>query len=391
MRHEGPFPQAAEVRDRGPLRNNQRTVLSEFYKLNPKRVIFTKSEREEIWKKFKKDGMDSLDHFNIEQQCPALFAELVRSVEEGHLIQSAIFSECTYAETYSQMLGLTEFSNFRRNPDCLESEIISLLDQFHLKPRYVYRAAGQPRLLVQAGGPGGIDCALVSLREKSLIAIEFKEPSAKTTEPDLPPYGEDGFLTCGDEFFSRYPQFEPMLTEQVKSRLNFWEVMGTNVNNFSPDSIRFAVVENYSGVKHADAIATEDRGGLLTMIPANQISEWATTKGEIRPAGRNSYKVWTPRFLASEIQRIGKLMSPEIAEVPLTQVNTSSARGGNGAIARYKLNSIFYVRAAHVVKAGDSIRFRLDKVSQLRPTISAHMFFRDLSHAQVQEHYRSEF
>ena len=33
------------------------------------------------------------------------------------------------------------------------------------------------------------------------------------------------------------------------------------------------------------------------MMPVNQVQLWAELEGEIRPAGRNRYKVWTPAAL----------------------------------------------------------------------------------------------
>ena len=74
-------------------------------------------------------------------------------------------------------------------------------------------------MLIQAGGCGGIDSALITVMDLNVYTIEFKEPGAKTSEPDLPKYGEDGKIVITDDFISRYPQFEAMLREQKD--LNF--------------------------------------------------------------------------------------------------------------------------------------------------------------------------
>ena len=96
------------------------------------------------------------------------------------------------------------------------------------------------RMLIQAGGCGGVDSALITVFDLKIFTIEFKEPGAKTSEPDLPKYGEDGILKITEEFLAQYPQFSAMLYEQAG--LNFFEVMGSNVNDFSPESINQAIV-----------------------------------------------------------------------------------------------------------------------------------------------------
>ena len=114
----------------------------------------------------------------------------------------------------------------------------------------------------------------------------------KASEPDLPKYGEDGKIKITDNFIERYPQFKDMLLEQ--KNLNFFESMGHNINEFSDESVNLAVTNNYRK-KYADVLCTEDCYGNLVMMPVNQISIWANLEGEIRPAGRNHYKVWTPK------------------------------------------------------------------------------------------------
>ena len=72
--------------------------------------------------------------------------------------------------------------------------------------------------------------------------------------------------------------------------------MGNNEHNFSKESVNIAVSNNYTK-KYADVICTEDKESFLVMLPANQVQLWANIEGEIRPAGRNHYNVWTPNAL----------------------------------------------------------------------------------------------
>ena len=73
--------------------------------------------------------------------------------------------------------------------------------------------------------------------------------------------------------------------------------MGSNVHDFDPRSVNAAVTKNYQAKKFADVLCTEDKDTRLVMLPINQAQLWAKTEGEIRPAGRNHYAVWTPNAL----------------------------------------------------------------------------------------------
>ena len=77
--------------------------------------------------------------------------------------------------------------------------------------------------------------------------------------------------------------------------------------------------------------------------------------------------------------------------LPLRKMATASARGGGGAVNRYKINPLFFVYAEHVHLEGSDALFDLDKVKQLRPTIAAHMFFRNLNVNEVHKYYSEEF
>ena len=349
--------------DRGhiPLTSGQKEILIEFYGVAPTRVLFTKTERNSIWSKFK-SKREFPSNLNIKQKCPALSDEIEKSLQSGKLIQSAIFSECVYAQTLADMLQLKDFFNFAINPECLEDDIINLIASYRLKPRYVYKSSDESRVLIQAGGFDGVDSALITVHEKKIFTIEFKEPAAKTSEFDLPRYKEDGYLILDEEFSAERPHFESMVEEQITKRLNFWDVMGSNVNDFDSLNVLFAVTENYNHKKYADVICVEDVDGFLTMIPANQVSLWATTKGEIRPAGRNPYSVWTPITLRRFIADLGGNIENGLVTLPLKSLTTAKRRGGNDDVGRFKINPIFFVKPDKVRKSGDQINFELKDV-----------------------------
>jgi hypothetical protein len=372
-------PSAASLSDK------QSKVLGLFYSKPETKVVFDKAARQKIWDDFKKDR--TIPDRDFENKCPALFWEMKKAQGGSNLIQSAIFSECVYAQTLANLLGLDKFFV---GEESLPDSVKPLLRENNLSPRYIYKSDDENLILVQAGGSGGIDSALISVKESSIYNIEFKEPLSKISEVDLPRYGEDGYLVSSREFINKNPQFKAMLQEKIESSLNFWEVLGSNVNNFSDESVQKAVSENYDSEKHADAICVEDNEGNLTLIPANQATLWANIKGEIRPAGRNAYEVWTPNYLEKSIIELGGETDENgIVTIPESALVTASPRGGNGDISRYKINPVFFVRIHDIVKASGNIIFDLKKVEQLRPTISAHMDYKKLKFKSVLGYYKS--
>ena len=371
-----------------PLTRSQRELMEEFYNRKSVPIFLDKRARNKVWSQFKSDRTVP-DHLNLIDNCPALLMEMRKSIDSGKNVQSAVFSECVYAEALSAVFGLSQFADYISRPDWISSKILSLLNSYGLVPRYIYRTPDSSRILIQAGGHGGVDSALVSVIDLNIFTIEFKEPGAKTSEPDLPRYGEDGLLKVDPKFVKENPQFEAMLNEQVDKQLNFWESVGSNINDFSAESIHKAVAENYSGKKFADVICTEDRVGLLTMMPSNQVHLWGKLEGEIRPGGRNPYSVWTPEKLRALISSLGGTINDNSVSIERSRLTTAKPRGGAG-ISRYRLNSIFFVRSKFVTEIGDSLRFDLTKVEQLRPTIAAKMFFQALDYSVVRSYYLEE-
>lgn len=182
-----------------PLTKLQKEIMSEFYKIQPTKVILNKNQRNELWHKvIKKDS--SLDLFYIRTICPALEHQIKKSYETGKNIQPAVFSECVYAQTFANMFKLNKFINCFENQDFIPNEIRLLLKSYNLFPRYTYSTNDKKRMLIQAGGCNGIDSALISVVDLNIYTIEFKEPSAKTTEADLPKYGENGSLIITEKF-----------------------------------------------------------------------------------------------------------------------------------------------------------------------------------------------
>lgn len=367
-----------------PLTFAQREIMAEFYRTERETVLLDKSERMDLWK-MAKCGIVPGDMMRLfDSRCPALSHQIRKHESDGGNVQSAVFSECVYAQALANVFALRVFKNCLLDASFLPTSIVRLLDSYCLKARYAYANADGRRMLIQAGGCGGVDSALITVIDLKVFTIEFKEPGAKTSEPDLPKYGEDGRLRVTEAFLSRYPQFGQMLSEQ--SRLNFFDVMGHNVNEFSYESVNIAVTSNYNTKKFADVVCTESEEAHLVMLPVNHVETWARIEGEIRPAGRNHYSVWTPRALLGYLRDMGATENEGRIAVSADKLKQVSPRGGIG-VSRYKINPLFFVHASDCLIEHGIATFRLDSVRQLNPTIAGKMFFEHLRYDDVRNHY----
>jgi len=366
-----------------PLTKLQLEIMSEFYSIEKTKVIYNKTERNVLWK-LATARDESLNFDKLESECPALVHQIKKSYESGKNIQPAVFSECVYAQTFANMLKLDNFYNCLEESNVIPENIIELLKSYYLFPRYVYTNNDRSRMLIQAGGCNGIDSALITVIDLNIFTIEFKEPGAKTSEPDLPKYKEDGLLIITDDFDERYPQFHDMMSEHIG--LNFFEVMGNNIHDFSTESVNIAVTNNYSK-KYADVICTEDINGFLTMVPVNQVSLWAQIEGEIRPAGRNHYNVWTPNALRNFLKNMNAKFDGNYITVNKKELGIRTERGGNGKISGYKITPLFFVYVSDTEEDGGNVKFDISKVQQLNPTIAGKMFFKTLKYDEVKSYY----
>ncbi len=371
-----------------PLTFAQREIMSEFYNAGRERVLLDKSERMGLWKMVKGGGVPSDMMRRFDSECPALAHQIRKHGSDGGNVQSAVFSECVYAQALANVFALPVFMNCLQDASFLPSSVVRLLDSYCLVPRYAYVGADGRRMLIQAGGCGGVDSALITVIDFKVFTIEFKEPGAKTSEPDLPKYGEDGLLRVTEAFLSRYPQFGPMLSKQTQ--LNFFDAMGHNVNAFSYESVNVAVTSNYNTKKFADVVCTESEEAHLVMIPVNHVEGWARIEGEIRPAGRNHYAVWTPCALRRFLTEAGAAENEGIVTIPAERLKTVAPRGGLG-VSRYKINPLFFVFAEDCLVADDAAKFPIDAVRQLNPTIAGKMFFEGLQYDDVRGHYAPQF
>jgi hypothetical protein len=368
------------------LSDVQKTLLSDFYSKPKNSILLNKLERDKIWKDFKNNR--SIEKYaDLEISMPALYLELSKACSSKKNIQSAVFSECVYTQALAEKYSLSIFHQHITQKDKrITINGISESALNDLSIRYSYTNEDQSLLLVQAGGAGAVDCALIAPTKNIFSMIEFKEFYSRTSDPNLPKYGDDGFLITSEKFDRKHPQFKSMLEEQIAKKLNLLDSIGGNIGIFSAASIEKAVSENYTGSKKADVICTEDKFGNLVMLPANEVGQWAKLEGEIRPSGRNASSVWSHDRLLKDISSLGGKIKNGNVEVQTSLLKPRGEVGGTRK-SGLKLNALFFVRVENIKTNGDLSIFNIDDVEQLIPSIAAKMKFKDLDYENVKNYY----
>lgn len=368
------------------LTDLQKKLMKYFYETPQLKISLNKVERKSIWDDFVKNrDIENISH--LEKVIPALYFEMEKALTQNQNIQPAVFSECVYAQALAAKFKLSRFEHYLEH---LKIDLLATEEDSGKIPkltvRYAYSSPSGNEVLYQAGGAGAVDCAFKTEFDPGLVMIELKESYARTSDPNLPKYGEDGYIVSSEEFEREFPQLVPMLKEHIEKNLNAFEHLGRNVNKFSDENIVKAVTENYSGKKFADFICTEDSNGFLVMLPSSDVSRWAKLEGELRPSGRNKAKVWTPIRLEKVLRDRGADIKSTNITMPLSLLKTTNKRGGSQT-SRFKIDPSFFVYKKDIEIKGDFVHFDLSAVNQLIPSITAKMNFKGLKMADVKNYY----
>jgi len=111
-----------------PLTKLQREIMEEFFSIPKTCVLFNKRERKTLWNAALR--RNEMEWDSLKRQCPALVHRVQKSYQSGDNIQSAVFSECVYAQTFANMFSLKKFVNCEENPSFVPVQIHELLTSY---------------------------------------------------------------------------------------------------------------------------------------------------------------------------------------------------------------------------------------------------------------------
>lgn len=313
--------------------------------------------------------------------------EIKKQYANGKGLQPATITECFICQTLADKLGLDRMQDYDdASSDHLPMYIVKSLTRYHPKdedksvPRYVYFKTNQMNgyFLAQCGGPSTIDAILN--KDGIGIRIEFKEQNSKAEEPDITGlYDEDGKLTPNDDFRVKHPNYLPLI-EAFNQNTDIFAIAGSNfsLSGYLNESLKARIINKVVGAKEIDLYVFQYKDKLVPILPSELLMRMSFSGSEIRPAGRNYTKAFTPKNLDALLKAKGAFIYMEPIKgkrrviISKADIEYATARGGS-AITRVKLNALYFVKIENVVDDGYYCSFDYEDILQLKPTISLHL------------------
>lgn len=351
------------------------------------RLIISRKNLKALNEFYKKNFESSLDYelfivnlgnlkTELEKSKSAL-AEFQKQFNRKMALQPAILSECFVAQTIANLFDLDKFIDADERMENIPIHLFEALiksrggDLEAALPRYIYFSDNKGVVLLQYGDSSSIDAVFV--KDGYRVRLEMKEEYAKLGEYDLN-YDETGKLIPTQNILENHREYLSFIN-RFNSATDVFNHIGRNfkIGSYLDDEIVINIVSSVFDLKKIDLYIIQ-KGDNVFAVPSEQLINCVdVNKGsEIRTAGRNSYKVFTPIRFEELIHELGGNLKDGIITVPYSSKNAAKGRG-KSTISRYKLNSLFFVKYSDITIKEDMISFSIDKVKQNKATISIHL------------------
>ena len=347
-------------------------------------TLLTNKEIKEIEDFYNKnyDKYDNIKDFYSSNKIVAKNIKKVKSVKcelerQFYLkkrLQSGTLCECVMAETIAKMYNLDCFADiFHTYIRDLPANIIYKLrdDNNRILCRYIYyNKNDKDNFLIQYGNPTRYDADLY-LSDK-IVKIEFKDRIARAGEKETE-YDEYGKLIYTADFALENPDYIPLI-EAFNEKYNLVDIEGNY--KIKDDDFKKAILKSYFKNLGFEILVSIDENNQLIAITEDCIDmpsgrEFISLAGsEIRRAGKNKYKVFTPELLKRSINKIDGKITNDIVSIP---IDNMTDRINKGKITGKKISHLFYVPIGRFNIDNGNCIFLIKDVKQLKPTLSAHM------------------
>ncbi len=377
------------------IMNNE--ALVEFLRmvyLKDNKTVLTDEEVKQI-EKFYKDNYKKVATFaeflkinppitKKIKKAKGVYAEIERQFNSQSALQPGTIIECVLAQTIANMYNLTCFvDSFHSYIRELPANVLPYLraEENTLLCRYIYYDPNNYKnFLIQYGNPTLYDADL--FLNNQIVKLEFKDRLARAGERDIKQYDEKGKLLMDNAFLSENSEYIPLIN-QFNEKTDIFsryrpECLKVNYNEFD-EKTKKAILRSYFTNLGIDTIVTLDKDNKLIAITINCVDGTenfaiiSTDGSEIRPAGKNSGKVFTPIFLHNSIINIGGEIINNKASVPVKSMQNRIGRGTDGDITGKKINNLLFVPLEKIKQENDKYLFNLDDVKQLKPTVAIHL------------------
>lgn len=375
--------------------NNEALVafLRDVYK-EKNRIILTDKEIKDI-EKFYKENYKKSTTFNEFlsinpditkkiKKVKGVYAEIERQFNAQKALQPGTVVECVLAQTIANMYNLTTFvDSFHSYIRELPANVLPYLraEENTLLCRYIYYdPKNYKNFLIQYGNPTSYDADL--FLDNKVVKIEFKDRIARAAERDIRRYDEQGKLLIDNKFIEENSDYIPLIEKfneetDVFSRYSP-DCEKVNFSDFDDDTKK-KILKNYFTTLGIDTLVTLDKNNQLIAITIDCIDEEqniniiSTDGSEIRPAGKNPGKVFTPIFLEKSITNMCEKNENNIVSILKEKMDNRIGRGTGGKITGKKINNLLFVPIENITEDGDKYIFNIEDVQQLKPNIAIHV------------------
>ncbi len=374
--------------------NNETLIkfLRDVY-LKDNKTVLTDNEVKQIEKFYKSNykKAETFDEFlkinpaitKKIKKAKGVYAEIKRQFNSKSALQPGTIIECVLAQTIANMYNLSCFvDSFHSYIRELPANVLPYLraEENTLLCRYIYYDPNNyDNFLIQYGNPTSYDADL--FLNNHIVKLEFKDRIARAGERDIKQYDENGKLLLDNKFMKENPEYIPLIKQfneetDIFSRYSP-KCSSVNYKEFDEETKK-DILRSYFSNLGIDVLVTLDKNNELLAITIDCVDgtdnfDIISTKGsEIRPAGKNPRKVFTPIFLNNSIINIGGDINNKIS-VPIKNMQDRIGRGTGGVITGKKINNLLFVPIKKVNQLDDRYLFSLKDIRQLKPTIAIHV------------------
>ena len=357
--------------DKGNLTNLVITLdrikeLDDFYKKN-----FNNYTDFDIFEK------NNIQQFEDLKKSASAYQEIKKQFCSKKGLQPCILTECFVAQTIANKLNLTNFIDLDDKSTKVPAELINTLftAQMYVDGssfRYCYYNNQFNTLVFQCGSSTTVD--IIFTKSGESIRIEVKEDNSILEGVDITGlYDETGKLLIDERFKKKRENYIPYINLFNKIT-NVFKMEGHNFNfhlDLTDQSIKDIINETL-GRKVIDMYIFVVNNKVVPAL-SNYLVDFVTFDGsEIRTAGKNSRKFFTPIYVKKKIEDLGGTITNNVVTLPYDIANKKKGRQLSYE-TRYTIGSLLFVYLDETTVQGNNISFRLDDVLQKVPNISVHL------------------
>ncbi|MBO6280062.1 MAG: hypothetical protein J6M95_00575 [Bacilli bacterium] len=318
------------------------------------------------------------NEFTEYKKSKSAYKEIKKQFENRMGLQPCILTECFVAQTLANHLHLDKYVDLDDStvsvPGQLTGAIFSAQGYSDgSKFRYCYYNNHYDALVFQCGASGTVD--IVFTKFNVSIRIEIKEQVSKLEECDITGlYDERGRLLISNDFRQKRSKYVPFVV-LFNALTNVFAMEGHNFNfaSYLNDNKAKDIIADALDIKVVDCFVLVV-GDKLVPTQSKYLFDFVTFEGsEIRTAGRNYGKVFTPEFARQKINSLGGTIDSD-GEVSLPYDPNNRVKGRNlNEYTRYNIGSLLFVKLEDTQIYNNEIKFQFSNMYQKKPSISIHL------------------